>query len=251
VVQGASASDRTALALIEQVALKAGLTSAEISLADLGNDAECGIACMNEVNAREALDSLCATIGAWWTFDRTGILRVYRLTDPAYGAACQTLTEAEIKNNISRDPTADSDRGVPVYRVTCRYAQNYTVQNSDLAGAVTDSRRAELAREFRSAVAADASVQTQHLLAAEMDYPTCFAFEADAQAEAVRQLALRSVRRDRLTVTVLDDVFVNIRLGDVVSVVLPRFGMDLGKHFLVIGYQPDYRLNRGDLTLWG
>lgn len=256
IVQGSAASNRTAGQIFNAIALKAGLSAGEISSADItaldtANSAVCGLAFVSETNAREALDLICQTVGAWWTFDESGILRVARLEAPVSDANSPILTMVDLKNNISRDPTGDSDRGVPIWKIILKYRQNYSMQTSDLAGAVTAVRRGELAQEWRKVTAEDSSVQTKHILAPEIEINTAFVSETDAQNEADRQLALRSTRRDRLTVTVLSDKFEDIQLGDTVVVQVPRFGYTSGKDFTVIGRQPDYRLGRVELTLWG
>lgn len=249
--------------LIEKVCLQAGLDSNDIDATDLSDldmlqSASLGVV-VGDKTGREVMDELCQSIGAWWSFDRYGVLRVKRLDAPVLDSNSITLTTTEVKNNISRDPTGDTDRGVPVYKVILKYHRNYTVQTNDLAGALTSPSATELnkakvaflANEWRTVTAEDAAVQTKHPLAAEFVIETGIYQQDDAQAEADRQLALRKVRRDRITVTVLADIFSQIELGDVVELKVPRFDLTDGKPMVVIGRQPDYRLGRGELTLWG
>jgi N-acetylneuraminic acid mutarotase len=160
------------------------------------------------------LDVLCACVGAWWGFDNHGIFWCRQLTIPVAAEAIMTLTPTE-NVQIDRIATADSDKGVPVWRVSVDYSKNWTVQTSGLAGSVagneltftpddpaqlTTDRKNMLAMEYIRTKAENSTIQTLHKLAPELVITTTLNAQADANTEAARILAMRSVRRDRLNV---------------------------------------------------
>lgn len=257
VTQGATAADRTAAQIAKAIVTGPGgvaagdVSAADIAVLDAANSAVIGIWLPDGGNIRAALDQICQSVGAWWGFDRAGKYRIRRLELPS-GTPVATLTSDEIIK-IERTVSGDSGRGVPAWRVTVGHAQNHTVQGSDIAGAVTDARRAWLREGRRTATAEDAAVKTTHLLAPEIDFDSLFVAEPAAQGEANRRLTLHKTRRDTYIVRArLDaDLATSIDLGAVVELMLSRFGLGAGKLFAVIGLQTDLRVNAIDLTLWG
>lgn len=261
VTQGATAADRTAAALYEAVLLHMGVIAGDILASDLTaldakNSAECGIYIDTETKAAEVLDAIANSVGAWWGVNAAGEYRIVRLEKPA-GSAVLSFVADDLIGPPVRQSTADIERGLPAYKVTVRYARNYTKQTTDVAGSVTDARRAELAEEWREATATDTSVQTVHLLAAALSYDSLFATAADAATEAARRLTLRSVQRHRFNITVpfTSETSV-IDLGDTVGLLHPRYGLtivgdEVGQLFVVLSVEPDARSGQLTLSLWG
>lgn len=163
---------------------------------------------------KACLDELCASVGAWFGFDNLGKFWIKQLQAPDPAQAAVVIAQT-VGSNIERLATADSDRGVPAWRVNIDYGRNWTVQTSGLAGSVggagilvdetpvitlTPDRAGQLAMEYQRVSAEDAAVVTTHLLAPEITVQTLLAASADAAAEAMRILTMRKVRRDRLRV---------------------------------------------------
>ncbi len=260
VTEGATGADRTAAALFRRVLQYMGVDLADIRSSDLTtldakNSAPIGIWIDSDIRASDVLDQIANTVGAWWGVDASGKYRIVRLERPKAPVSA-TFTANDIIGPPTRISTADPERGVPAYRVTVRYARNYTVQ-SDLAAGVSDADRAYLAQEYREASAVDASVQLQHLLAVALTYDTLFANEADALTEARRRLALRAVQRHRFEiVSDFNTETAAVDIGDTVGLGHPRFGLNLegeddGLDFIVLGVDPDARDGRVKFTLWG
>lgn len=220
-VQGATAADRTAGQIIKQI-VTAKLGSNQIveqSIITLDTQAPYVVGYYtghDSVTAKTALDAICASVGAWWGFDNSGLFWSKQLTPPDASQSLMTLTEAEILS-LDRTATADSDKGVPIYKVNLDFSKNWTVQTSGLAGSVSDDqllfedtdptqltedRRNLLGMEYIRTSATDATVQTKHLLAPEMTVQTTIDSLTDANNEADRLLELRKVRRDRLSVRI-------------------------------------------------
>lgn len=260
VTQGATAADRTAAMLYKTVLLRMGVTLGDILASDLTtldaqNAAQLGLFINEETKGADVLDMVANTVGAWWGANIAGVYRIELLEKP-FTAPVYTFTANDIIGPPVRLPTADIERGMPAYRVTVRYARNYTLQ-TDLAGGVTNARRAVVAQTWREATQVDASVQTVHLLAVALQYDSLFAYEADAIIEANRRLALRSVQRHRFEITTLyNDETSGLDLGDVVGLLHPRYGLELigdtaGQTFVLIGVEPDAQGGQLRLTLWG
>jgi len=257
VTEGAAIANRTAAQIAQAIGTGPGgidpgdVSAADIAALDAAVPAELGLWVADEQTCRAALDAVAQSVGAWWGFDREGSFRIQRLDAPV-GTPVADLDRFNVLG-INRVPTADTGAGVPAWRATLRYRPNHTVQTSDLAGSVAADRRAELAEDSRKVVAEDAGVKAAHLLAPELEWQSLMTDAADAAAEAGRRLDLYKLRRDRYEVqAALTPALADaLDLGVVVRLTLPRFDLAAGKLFRVIGLQPDLRLDRLDLTLWG
>lgn len=260
--EGATAADRTAA----QVAYRmltgpGGISSGEISASDItaldaANPSEVGIY-VTSLRANETSDlapwltRVLGSVGAGWFPDRSGTFRFQRLEAPT-GTELFTLQNIDLFK-IERLSTQDEGSGVPAWRVAVLCNRNWTVQSSDFAPAVTEARRAFLSRESAEAIAEDVTVKTKHLLAPEMAFSTDLLNYADGVTEAARLLALYQTRRDRFEViAALDDArLALLELNGVVKMIYPRYGLQDGKLFRVLGYRIDARRNRVEITLWG
>jgi len=192
----------------------------------------------------EVLDELIASIGGYYGFDRSGKFEVGRLEAPG-GTPAATFTAVEILE-IDRQATALS-----VHRVRLGYQPNWTVQvEFQLNGGATADRRAFTARDFRHVTAEDGSVLTKHPLAGDLEVKTLLDGNADASTEASRLLNLYKVDRDLFRVRVKTQPFA-LELADTVRLSYPRFGLDAGKDFRVIGLVEDAALSEVELACWG
>lgn len=255
VTQGATAGARTAAQIIRSLALASGLSSGEISASDIAaldglNSSEVGIWIDDAgTTFTSAMDQIASSIGAWYGFDSTGVLRMGRLSTPS-GAPVLTLNDYDVLSGFERRPPRDN--GTPIWSVTANHTKIWTVQTSGIAG-VAAARSGYLAQERRSTVASDSSVKTQWMLAGTMEIDTLMTSEGNAASEASRQLSLYKVRRDIFDVPIDISVITNtpVRIGDLVSIVLPRFGMSAGRLFRLIGISYNMAANTATLSLWG
>ena len=157
-----------------------------------------------------------------------------------------TIGPAEILG-IENVPTE-----LPLWRQRVSYQRNWTVMTADsIAGAVTDERRNFLTEELRLVTVKDESIKDRHLLARDPEATrTLLHEEAAAQAEAERLFELYRQQRNLYRITVKTQPF-KVELGDQVQVVYPRFGLDGGRVFRVIGLEERAEINRVTLELWG
>lgn len=251
---GSTAAARSAAQLIKAAMLDGGIAAGDISAADVAaldaaNASECGYWVSADERASDVIDALAESVGAWWGVDRLGQFRMGRFEAPS-GAPVATITEVEV---LSIDRVADPVAPVPAYKATVTYKPFAVTQSSDLAGSVTDARKAELANAVRTLVATDAAVLSAHPFAGEVSAATRLVVQASAQAEVDRLLALYKVRRDTLIARVaLDaDLSITLDLGAVVSVQFNRFGYTAGRLMRVTQIRTDLRARLVDLTLWG
>jgi hypothetical protein len=255
VTQGANAAARTVAQVLRALATDAGLTTGEISATDISaldaiNSAVVGIWIDDAgTTFANAMDQVAASLGVYFGFDPLGVLRMGRLTAPA-GTPKATLYDYDILDGIER--RAPKDNGIPVYGATVNYAKNYTVQTSGLAGSAS-ARQPFVSEEWRNSNATDATVKTQWLLSDTLSVDTLLTAAADADAEAARLLALYKVRRDVFDIPadlsflttaglwMLDDIAVNY----------PRYDLQTGRLFRIIGIAPNLSSNKVTLTIWG
>lgn len=255
VTQGAAAGNRTVAQIVKSIGLSAGLSAGEISSADVtamdtANSNVVGVYVNDETVFQDVIDQLLNSIGAYCGFDSTGVLRMGILTTPS-GTPVVTLQEFDAKGQIDR--IKPKDNGIPVYRVKLNHTKIYTVQSTDLAGAITDATKAYLQEEYRSTKSEDTSIKTQWLLAKEYEQNTLLTSASDAFTEAARQLALYKVRRDIYEITVDSSIFTanNLKFTDLIQVQVPRFGMTGGKLFRLIGIRYELMKNNIVLQVWG
>lgn len=258
VTQGATAADRTAGQLFTDVLdTYAGLSSADWNAADItaldsANNSELGFwQGLDETSCEEVLNAIAETVGAWWGVDRAGDFRIKQFTAPS-GSAVVSFTAADLLRPLDRIRPSDTGRGLPVYLTIVRWGRVYAVQDTDLAGAVTDAHRALVSKEWREVSDTDATVQTTYLLAPQTIEHSLLTTASDAQDEADRRQTLRGTLRDVFSIVVpLDDDTEDVDLGDVVELTHDRYGLDSGKAFRVLRLAPNAAREELALTIWG
>jgi len=259
-------ANETAAQIFSQLVTRAGanlgnssrysIATGDVAALDALNSGVIGLYIDTEMTFLQAFDQIASTVGAWWGGNNAGKLRIKRLSPPS-GTPVLSITKHDVIPPLERLSTKDENRGVPLYRVTCRYAQNPTVQTNNVALSVTEARRAEIGQEWREATYTDTSIQSRYLLADGLVIDTLFAEEADALAEAQRRQMMQAVQRHRFDVTVqYDTTFAALDLGDIVGLYHPRFGLNVegseeGQLFVLIGVEPNAEDRRITFSLWG
>ena len=254
--QGAAAVDRTAASILLTLALEAGVAAGDVDAGDLtalaaDAPAELGMWLSDAgVTYRQAMDRAANSVGAYFAFDPDGVLRAGRLVEPT-GDPVLEIADYDVNEPFERRPARDGD--IPIWRVTVRHSRVWTVQASDIAASVSPARRALIGSEYRDQSAFDEAVKDQFRLAGEESIETLLISEADAANEAFRRLNLRKVRRSFYDVGITAGVFssAGVKIGDVVRLTHPRFGLSAGKLFVVLGINLQLARSRVTLTLWG
>lgn len=253
VAQTASAANHTAAQIIKAVALSAGITAVsagDVAALDAAQGAELGVWINAESKPLAVIEQIKLSVGAYVTIDAAATLRMGLLSIPS-GSPVAVLDD---RTNLSVDlvASADTDRGIPAWRVNLGYRRMHTTQQpNELAASVSQARVSEVGIEYRQATASDSAVKSIWPLAPEINRDSLLVDAAAAAAEAARLLGIYKVRRQFYAVTADIEVAAEIDLGECVTLQYSRFGLAGGKLLRVLGIQPDYSLNRVTLTLWG
>ncbi len=233
----------------------AGLGAGEIhsqSITDLNtvNNAVVGIFIGTETPISAVLDRLCASIGAYYLFDEAGVFKVGRLEAP--GGAVNIELNEQIKE-INRIQSQDSERGIPAYQINLTYKYNNTVQTADqLAGSVSDQRRAFLEKQSRRVCAQDTAVQTQWPQSKAITRETLLVNELDAQAEADRLLTLYKTLRRFYQIIMPAQAVSTPDLGQQANVIFSRFNLQAGQQITILSVARDTPAEGlTELEVWG
>jgi hypothetical protein len=245
-----------------------GLLAEEINFDDFTamaaiNSAPLGRYVTEEVTIRDILEYFTMGVGAWFGFDINGVFRTKILVAPSGtpDVVFKRLSGAEVAENNTVDivdivlsTTADFGSGLPNWQVQLQWAPNPTVmQDSAIAQSVQDPRRTNLKTDFKTVTATDLGVLTKHLLAIEYRTMMPTWLGGAAQIEATRLQALRGVRRDYFTISTQIGAgnTGDLDLGSIVEIRLPRFGLDAGKLFVILGITTDPSRQMLEYNLWG
>ena len=266
VTESATANDNRLPRLVERLLLDAGVSSGDISAADLTalqSDAnyDAGLLLKTETY-RIALDMLAASYGGWYAPNRLGVYNFRQIKEPSGTPAATfrrfiypevaALDEYKIES-LERLVSNDEGRGVPAWKITVNYQRNWTVQEGgSIAAAVSEENRARYGLEYRSVTVTN-SIRTQYPEAVELVFNTVLDNETDATALANHYLDLYGVRRNlyRLVAEYEESLADAIDLGDVVKVYYPRFALDNGVLFNIHGIRYDAKSKTVELELWG
>ena len=252
-----TAGNSTAAQIIKQMALDRGIDSGDIASADVAaldgvNSAVLGIYVNDSSTTLSLMDQVARTVGAYYGFDRLGVLRMARFGYPAGPASaviapwnCQSLERVE------------NGEDVPTLTMRLRYARYWSTQSrTDIAGVVSEATRNDLAQEWRVVEDTDTITPNPHKRTLEAERDTLFTLKADATTEAARLLTLTNAPRRTFMcrgVNLEDSTLLDLDIGDDVEIRWDRFGFDLvtGTLMKIIAISCDYALGRADITLWG
>ncbi len=195
----------------------------------------------------QALDMLIIGAGGFYSFDQSGLFYLDQFKAPA-GSPVVALLAEDIAQNNSQDTIAILKRWLPSKTVRLAYKKQWLAQNSGLAASVADARRAELLQGYSIAKATNSV--PQYLLADEPPVEaTLFVNLTDASTEAARRAALFSTVRLLAKITCFLGP-ARVKLGDVVSLDVGRYGLTGGAVARVVGINESLTDTRVELTLF-
>ena len=261
IVEGAAGSrsaPRVARRILESVGFVDGVDFAADELESLQAVQPAEVGVWIGTDTREVLPVLVAvldSIGVYVVPDARGVLHFGRVAIVA-GSADPVIDETIILDGtrkLERLGTGDDGRGVPAWKVTVEYAPAWSVQAEDQLSNVnsTPEVRAFASVEFRTAVASSEAIKSVYLRATELTFSTLLAGEADATAEAQRRLGIYGVRRERYRVPLHASKAQGFRLGQIVTLRYPRFGLAGGKPMMIIGLDVTLPSRQSDSTVPG
>jgi len=190
-----------------------------------------------------------------------------QLTDPAslpYTPLADILELDEtniLKGSIEPVIPNEVTRGLPVWRVNLSADRNYTVMTqNEIAGTVSQADVTRWGLEYRVSSVEDVLVKTVWPSAPELSLRSNLAGYGATTAQ--HYMDLHGVKRDiyrlKVPMEVARDVPAvsgsdrySLQLQSRVSITYPRFGLDSGKLFLVIGMVEDYKEETVELIVWG
>lgn len=149
-----------------------------------------GYAADAEITVGDALEEILRSARGWLRVTRAARLAIGRFVAPEDQTAVATYTDVVLSDE------ADDSELPPVWRVKVGYKRIWQVQDADaLYDLATAADRLLYSTEYRYAIAEDSAVKTLHRDAREIEHPTLYVDQADAQDVADETLAMLSVRR--------------------------------------------------------
>jgi hypothetical protein len=246
--------------MLSEIAQDAGIAAGDVSAGDVSalnaaypyGDMGVMLPLDGTQTALELMDYIAASVGAWYGFDRLGVLRMQQLAAPSLADAVYTFGAHEILT-VARRSSDDAGAGVPAWASKIRYYRNWSpMSDGDFAGSVSLTDRQWLREEWRNTRGLDASVKTKHPQAWEVEYDSASVTVSGVANEADRRLALLKVERALYEVKVhlrLSMISL-IELGAVVRLDIDRFGLR-EKPLRITSILHDPRAQTAELTLWG
>jgi hypothetical protein len=263
-IQGATAADRTVAQVFKYLMTEP--TAGNVSLSSIDTDALAALDTLNsavvgifigteERTLKDVFDELFASIGAFWTQDRSTGKFVVGLLQAPSGSPAATFYDwafVDAETGINLIASNDESRGLPVYKVNLNYRKYFSpVTDADIAGAVGLPRRILSTNQYRTVSFSDDAILVKNLLAPEKNVVTLLVDEADANTEASRQLALFKVKRYLIEVKLPTYLTTGVDINTLVSIDVNRYTWSGGKLFKVIGMIDEYNVDRVTLILWG
>lgn len=223
---------------------RSSITSGSIDSATLAqlNTAAPGVAgiYIDEDNATvaDALDSVLAAAGGYYVIDRTGKVALGLFAAPG-GTPVLTITD----DDLVLSQLSLAKRIVPLKSVRVGYERYNETISYGADTTLTEAQRQRLAQEYLVAYAATAGA-ANFLLAVDGDLAgTPYVLSSDAATEATRRAALWGVLRRVFTIP----GFLapqQVKLGDVVSLDLSRYGLSGGVLARVVSLTENLTNNR-------
>jgi hypothetical protein len=243
--------------ILQAMAVKAGVAPADINAADVAavnaaRTADYGYLVRDEETALAAMSKMASSASVWVAMDALAQLRMGLFTAPS-GTPVFTFDPRNV-TSIQRLDTAETS--VPVWRVTARSSYTRDPQTT-FAGDVPPWYAQWYNQEWPLETAySDATVRDKHPNAGELVrdvYTGTNAVRADDAGEGARALALYSVEREtvQVTVPITPEMLTAVDLGKIVQLKYPRFAWGAGKLMCVLSIYLNLDAMRAEITLWG
>lgn len=210
------------------------LDTVQLAAFDTANPQPVGVYMQDRDNTLSVCNSIATSVGAQLVMSRLGELQLLKIELPAPGTPFEIGTDDIIQNSLS------ISRKLPVKAAfKVNYNRNFTLQPGLLTG-IPEAHKKMYATEYLSQTASDAGVKTAYKLDSEpVAIDSMLLTESDADDEADRLLDLYKTPRFIITFTGTARL-VELVLGQAVTLIYPRFGLDAGKSGQVIGLSIDW-----------
>lgn len=240
--------DRPGALIAALLAAKSGWTGADISLPsiaafDLAFPYKMGWVAKNGATVGDIINDLLAGFPAFYTMQLDDKFYLFELTPPA-GAPEILLTDRDLLEWESQQLAGDL-----VWRVFLNYGRNWTVSQNFIESAPLE-RQAWLRQEWRQVSSRERTILADYPWAVDQKpIDTAVVERADAQALSDKYLAIFGVRRELHRYEVKDPRLFTSELGIPAQVQRPRFGLDGGALFRLMGLDIDLAA-RAAMDLW-
>lgn len=204
---------------------------------------DAGLYITTQTTIRQAIDQLIPQCGAYWSFNRVGLLSCAAISVP-------DIPEAEITHDYIDEAGINSQGTITAsWRVSVAYARSWTVQGEDeIAGAATTARRAFVSEEYRQSSLENQDIKDLDPHSSEAVFYTPFVNKSDADDLAARLSVLYGQDRTIYSVPVYGALFRNY-IGSPIRLIYPRYGID--NTFLTVGLSENAEKGQTVMELWG
>lgn len=212
----------------------ADIDAANFAAFDAAHPQPVGYYATDRTNVLVACQDLAGSLGAQLSMTRMGQLRLVQITLPAAAPVLTVRPSQMVERSL-----APIQRTDPVAAVKLGFNKNWTVQQG-LVTAIPEEHKDLFATEWLTSTKLDAGTQASYRLNGEPDQlDTMLLRRVDADAEAQRRVDLWKVPRMAYEFEGQPELL-TLELGQVITVVHPRFGMAAGVNALVISLAPDW-----------
>lgn len=209
------------------------LDTAQLDTFEKNHAQPVGLYLTDRTNVLVACQQLAGSVGAQLVPSITGKLRLIKFAIPA-SASVEIRPSQQLERSI-----AVVNRTEVAGAVKVGYCRNWTVQ-ANLQTTLPAAHKDLYAQEWLSVTSTDAAVQATYKLDAEpVQIDTCLLRKIDAEAEAVRRLAIVKVPRTTYRFESTPGQLLT-ELGTAVTLYSNRFGLSAGKVGLVTSRAVDW-----------
>lgn len=210
------------------------IDTANFSAFVTANPQPVGLYVSDSMSVRYACEQLAASVGAKLVMSRTGLLRLVKIALPPASTAA-SVTDSDIPPGSLRI----AQRAQVAAACKLAYCRNWTVQEAMQSGVVAQHKEL-YAQEWLTVTASDAPTATLHRLPVDVQQEeTLLLATTDANAEASRRLALRSVQRN---VYEFDGTakLLMLEIGNGISLTSRYYALSAGISAQVVSLQIDW-----------
>jgi hypothetical protein len=212
-----------------------------VSFGALGTQAV-GVYVRDRVNVLQLCQDIAKSSGLVVATSRSGQVKLVDLN--IVGLATTAITESDMLLNSLQI----SEKLGVIAGVKLGYAKNWTIQNT-LQTAIPQQHKDLYATEYLESVRTDATVKTDYSITTEPAIEASYLIDkTQADAIALKKLNLFKTPRRVYTMTCTAK-FLNVQVGDLVTLTASRFGLDAGYLGRVISAKPNWLSGKIDIGI--
>lgn len=212
---------------------------------DTAHPIKTGIFIDAKTELNTVINNLTVPLNFYWIFTRQGLFSASAIDEPSKSVL--TINESQIIDDSFELVSFIN----PAWRLKAGYKRNWRVQSlDDLAASTTTAQKEFAIEEYRFIISEDRATRAKTFISRELTFETSLA-EYDAAEDYIDRLVRvygkkRSVYRF-ITFGVLFKVFV----GDTITLKYPRYGLENGADFIIVGISEDAEDEQTTLEVWG